>query len=64
MTDLTSENLPGVAGPGPRPGRKRWTTPRVILSEMVLQQVGAPVNPAVAPHDVKGGGSTASGDGS
>jgi hypothetical protein len=43
--------------------RKRWVTPRVILSEMVLQQVGAPVNPGVAPFDVKGG-TTNSGDGS
>ena len=46
-----------------RPERRRWTTPRVILSEMVLQNVGAPVNPGVAPLDVKGG-STNSGDGS
>ena len=46
-----------------RPERRRWTTPRVILSEMVLQNVGAPVNPGVAPFDVKGG-DTASGDGS
>jgi len=45
------------------PNRKRWATPRIILSEMVLQQVGAPVNPGVAPFDVKGG-DTASGDGS
>jgi hypothetical protein len=43
--------------------RKRWTTPQVILSEMALQQVGAPVNPAVAPFDVKGA-TTNSGDGS
>jgi hypothetical protein len=41
--------------------RKRWTTPRVILSEMA--DVGSPYNPGVLSVDVKGTG-TASGDGS
>lgn len=40
--------------------RRRWTTPRVILSE-VLQRVASPYNKTFIA-DVKGGG-TASGDG-
>ena len=64
MSDFQSTDRGEVAARGDAATRlKRWTAPRVILSEMVLQNVGAPVNPGVVPTDVKGA-TTNSGDGS
>jgi hypothetical protein len=60
MSDLKSNDF-GYAAVTATAERKRWTTPRVILSEMA--DAGSPFNPGALPVDVKGAG-TASGLGS